>query len=142
MDADTTSKRQEASMNYTKPMIDVVREIRRRAPADDKPSIKLANPELLRELIDVYHQTSDNIIRALTRELLNMAGTPWPERLLDQTHLEEHYATRVYRGQTTLVERARLAENKTSSSSEQLSHTTSTVAPKKPIKIYRGQVVA
>jgi len=129
-------------MNYTKPMIDVVREIRRRTPANDKPSIKLANPELLQELIELYHQTSDNVFRALTRELLNMAGTPWPARLTGQPPTVERYSTRVYRGQTRLVERSAHAESNLSSTPDQHAHIGSAVPPKKPTMIYRGHVVA
>lgn len=118
-------------MNYNKPMIDLVREIRRRAPSEEKPGIKLANPELLEDLIQIYHKSSDNILKALSRELMNMAGEPWPELLQeglpDSGEQKTHFVTKVYRGQTQLVEKPTESTEKDS---------------RRPVKIYRGQVVA
>lgn len=96
-------------MTYTKPMIDLIREIRRRVPVDAKPSIKLANPEILDELLVLYRNSSDNIFKALVRDLMSMAGGDWSSRLEStaQSSFDDgqgRLIARVYRGQTSLVE--------------------------------------
>ena len=68
-------------MNFTKQMIDLVKEIRRRASSEAKPGIKLANPELLEELIPVYQLSTDTVTKALIKELFFVAGEDWPQRL-------------------------------------------------------------
>lgn len=115
-------------MNFDKSMIDLVREIRRRAPADDKPGIKLANPDLLHELLELHHHCADIITKTLIKELFAMAGDPWPQLLESPTPHEDpdiRYITKVYRGQTQLVP-AKDNDNQ----------------PKKPQRIYRGQIVS
>lgn len=122
-------------MNFNKPMIDLVRELRKRAPSDEKPGIKLANPDLLFEMIPWYHGTRDVIVKALIKELFEHAGDNWPQRLNTVNHADKEpsgqeagkrYITRVYRGQTQLVEVA--AEPR---------------PPENPVtrRVYRGQVV-
>lgn len=98
-------------MNFTKQMIDLVREIRRRASSDDKPGIKLANPELLEELIPIYQRSTDAVTKALIKELFFAAGETWPERLQAPASAQPQeempkktYITKTYRGQTQLVE--------------------------------------
>ncbi len=101
-------------MNFTKSMIDLVREIRRRAPSEEKPSIKLANSDLFFDLIAWYHSTSDSVVRALIKELLHLAGDDWSARLdqaktpdeLQKLSSESRYETKIYRGQTELTEMA------------------------------------
>lgn len=94
-------------MQYTRPMIDLVYEIRRRVDANVKPSVKLANPEILNELATYYLQTKDTISKALIKELLNQAGEEWLSLLTPQA-LQDHEANKqvvkVYRGQTMLVD--------------------------------------
>lgn len=68
-------------MQYTKAIVDLIQEARRRAPSEDKPSIKLANPDVLFELLRLYQKSSDAIFKALVKEVFNLAGDPWPERL-------------------------------------------------------------
>ena len=117
-------------MNFNKPMIDLVREIRRRAPSDFKPGIKLANPELLSELIPWFHSTKDAVVKALVKELFSLAGDEWIEKLdqppsTPEGDSEEKYITKVYRGQTQLVEVP--AEKSSAEAATE--------------RIYRGQVV-
>ena len=113
-------------MNFDKPMIDLVREIRRRAPSDSKPSIKLANPELLHELIPIHHTCGDTITKTLIKELFAMAGAPWPEALEEPKVVDtQRYITKVYRGQTQLIPVDDEDHNE----------------PAKPVRIYRGHVV-
>lgn len=91
-------------------MIDLTQEIRRRVPSEDKPGIKLANPELFDELVRLYRSSKDNVMRALTRELMIMAGDGWLERL-DQDDLPKTaYTTHTYRGQTQLVPKTEIPQ--------------------------------
>ncbi|MYM64559.1 hypothetical protein [Pseudomaricurvus sp. HS19] len=105
-------------VNFNKAMIDLVREIRRRAPADAKPGIKLANPDLLTEMIPWYRSSNDSVAKALLKELYTLAGDDWLEQLQESKPAAEaapaaggtiekdgkRYVTKVYRGQTQLVE--------------------------------------
>ena len=122
-------------MQYTKPMIELVFEIRRRVPADLKPSVKLANPELLDELIAHHRRSKDVICQTLIKELLQMAGDPWDHALSDaqddaeaaEAATRPRQVTKVYRGQVTLEEappRDDLDQSK-----------------KRPKRMYRGQEV-
>jgi hypothetical protein len=120
-------------MNYSKSMIDLISEARRRASSEDKPSIKLANPDVLFELNKIYHKSTDTVLKAIIKETFHLAGEGWPEKLVEPVEEEEivnngpRYITKVYRGQTQLIEVAPegYAENKTRTD-----------------RVYRGQVVA
>ncbi|GLQ32259.1 hypothetical protein [Litoribrevibacter albus] len=116
-------------MNFTKPMIDLVQEIRRRVPSVHKPSIKLANPELLNELIPIYKESSDAVLQALLKELFFKAGDEWLAKLEAGDISDEKLVTKIYRGQVQLVS-AKDASSKVASVAE------------KPRKVYRGRVVA
>lgn len=96
-------------MQYTRPMIELVFEIRRRVNAQSKPGIKLANPDLLSELAEIYRHSNDTILRTLIKELLASAGEDWP-RLLQGGEAERRQSTvKVYRGQVSL-EKAKEAD--------------------------------
>ena len=114
-------------MQYTKPMVDLVYEIRRRVDSTMKPSVKMANPELLTEL-GIYHQnTKDTICKTLIKELLFLAGGDWAELLnspQDETSTLVKQLVKVYRGQTQLIDAP-----------------TITAAPPKPQRMYRGHPV-
>jgi hypothetical protein len=121
-------------MNYTKAMIDLISEARRRAPSEDKPNIKLANPDVLSELNIIYHATNDVVIKAIIKETFHLAGGIWPDKLLEedsnhQTEVSEgpRFITKVYRGQTQLIEII---------PEEKLDNTA------KSVRIYRGQIIA
>ncbi len=85
-------------MNFTKAMIDLVMEIRRHAPREDKPAIKLANPELLKELMPLYHTSADAVFKALIKELFYLAGSDWQSELLATAPRPEKESTGVHRG--------------------------------------------
>ena len=128
-------------MQYTKPMIDLVYEIRRRVDADMKPSVKMANPELLKELADYHHQAKDTITKALIKELLFLAGEQW-QQLLGPTSSDTPVTStipkqvvKVYRGQTILVDAPRVDTPR----SELLINDISPAA--KPVRMYRGHPV-
>ena len=87
-------------MNISKPMIDLIKEIRRRCPSDIKPSIKLANPDVIDEILVLYHESSDTIFKALVKELCHIAGSPWVESLTKPQDNAGQFITKTYRGQT------------------------------------------
>jgi hypothetical protein len=118
-------------MNYSKAMIDLISEARRRASSEDKPSIKLANPDVLVELNKIYHNSSDTVLKAIIKEAFHLAGEGWPEKLIAevveiQNDQGPRYITKVYRGQTQLVEVQQREMP----------------AGQKSQRVYRGQVVS
>lgn len=115
-------------MTFTKAMIDLAKEIRRRAPSDLKPTLKMANPDLFNELGKLFHKTDDAVMRALIREICDLAGPPWTDAL-DPEHEDQQTSVRQYRG-ITLFE-------KKPSEFDQGNENRSPV----PKRIYRGRVV-
>ena len=113
-------------MNFTKAMIDLAKEIRRRAPSEDKASVKLANPDLFVELARLFKTTNDALMKALIKEICALAEEPW-HSILDQDQPSDVASVLTYRGQSRLVitqSEPRKAENTPSAK-----------------RIYRGQVV-
>jgi hypothetical protein len=105
------------AMNYSKAMIDLITESRRRASSEDKPNIKLANPDVLTELNKIYHKSNDTVLKAIIKEAFHLAGGRWPDRLVESlaekmventaeedTVKKPRFITKVYRGQTQLIE--------------------------------------
>lgn len=90
-------------ITYTKAMIDLIKEIRYRLHADIKPSIKLANPNVLKELVEHYHVSNDVITKALIKELMLHAGADWRRALIseEQQKIMSNTTTKVYRGVVT-----------------------------------------
>lgn len=117
-------------MQYSKPMIDLVMEVRRRLPSSLKPSVKLANPELLSELLQYYCESRDTITRALIKELMQLAGGSWSTQLEQPSAAPSPQVhTKVYRGQVSLEE-TRTKPDKTSEPEA-----------KRPLRVYRGQII-
>lgn len=117
-------------MQYTRPMIELVFEIRHRVPTDLKPSIKLANPELLEELVDYHGKSRDVVCNTLIKELLQLAGPPWDGWLAAEERARApRQVTKVYRGQVSLTDSPQEAQKKEDSPET------------KPKRIYRGQVL-
>lgn len=132
-------------MQYTKPMIDLVYEIRRRVDTDMKPSVKMANPEMLKELAAYYNRAKDTVTKTLIKELLHLAGDEW-HQLVEPVKPETPKTTeipkqvvKVYRGQTTLTEAPHPAEEGMALRSELLVADIPT--PPKPVRMYRGHPV-
>ncbi len=122
-------------MQYSKPMIDLVYEIRRRVSSDLKPAVKLANPDMLSELAACYADSRDTVTRALIKELLQLAGPPW-NRMLEEEKVDlPRQVTNIYRGQFSLVESG---GQKTGSNAQAEQKAES---PGKRQRIYRGQLV-
>ena len=117
-------------LKYSKPMIDLVYEIRRRVESDIKPAIKLANPEMLQEVARIYQHSNDIVTKTLIKELLTLAGDTWLQQINTAEPAVDmpRQTTKVYRGQVSLVETPPLT-------------TTAQLSPEKPTRIYRGQVV-
>ncbi len=113
------------TVKYDRAMIDLVREIRRHVHSDLKPSIKLANPDLLYELRDIYRSGNNVIINALIKEMYFKAGPEWMAQLEQEVIEQKEFTVKVYRGHRQLAETA----------PEQ-----STSGEKKP-KMYRGHPV-
>ena len=125
------------AVNFDRAMIELVREIRRRAPADEKPGIKLANPEILIDLSGLYHKSKDVIFKTLIKELFERAGEDWLENN-EEASTPTQFQSQVYRGQTKLV------ESKTQSETENIAEESSEEAEKtkkRKTRIYRGQIV-
>ena len=97
-------------MQFTKPMIELTYEIRRYCPSDLKPAIKLANPELFQELQQHYQQGASVVCKALIKELFELAGDPWPNRLQGQQQAVPKQSIRVYRGQVRAEDQATKAQ--------------------------------
>jgi len=137
-------------MQYTKPMIDLVYEIRRRVEADIKPSVKMANPGMLKELADYHHQAKDTITKTLIKELLSLAGGQWYQ-LLEPVKVEPvktemakaveipKQVVKVYRGQTILVDARHSAKANAALHNELL--VTDIPLPSKPVRMYRGHPI-
>lgn len=117
-------------MQYSKPMIDLVMEVRRRVPSAMKPGIKLANPEVLDELANYYPNSKDTVTRALIKELMQLAGEPWQRRLqVPESPAPHGHQLKVYRGRASLTEKPEIPQNR------------DTGEKQRPVRMYRGQVV-
>lgn len=118
-------------MQYTKPMIELVFEIRKLVPSPLKPGIKLANPDLFAELREHYKTGAKTITKALIKELFSLAGEEWLIYLTQAAPDKPIYNTKMYRGVVSLEESA-------------TNTGTDTNAKKKDAKkrVYRGQVIA
>lgn len=91
---------------YSQPMIKLVIEIRRRIESDLKPGIKLANPYLLVELIEYFPTCKDVVLKALIKELMEIAGEDWQEQLAApvprQIKKPEPTIVKAYRGSVSV----------------------------------------
>ncbi|MCJ8314022.1 MAG: hypothetical protein HRU38_17840 [Saccharospirillaceae bacterium] len=115
-------------MLYTKPMIELVMQIRKWMPSELKPDVKLANPNLFNVLAQHYHNNCEVITKALIKELFSLAGGNWPVLLQTQAAVKPKSRIKVYRGQTTLEDKpAELTLNKNTAN--------------KPKRMYRGVVI-
>lgn len=124
-------------MNFDKQTIDLVREIRRRAPGDSKSGIKLTNPELLDELLALHRASSDATVNSLIKKLFDGIGDGWPERLLtgvEATESPARHDAKVYRGQTRATEIHGEKGDEIPTGREEKKN-------ERSVRIYRGRVV-
>lgn len=113
-------------MKFTRPMIDLAKEIRRRAPTEVKASIKMANPELFDELARIYDRSKDTVMKALIKEICSMAEQPWSQKEFPEPQEQKH-SVKDYIAQIAQTSLNKIAETETSS--------------EQPKKIYRGRAV-
>ena len=112
-------------MQLDRSMVELIQEIRRRATTQDKPEIKMANPDIFSKLIPIYKGSDDTILKALTRELFRKAGGEWSVKLEEDEMPIEQSKARDYRDPTQIM-----------------STKNTEVTQRKPKRIYRGQIVA
>lgn len=102
-------------MQFTKPMIDLVYEIRRRVDRERKPEVKLANPELLPLLAGLYGEgRMDSVTKALVKELMHLAGENWSSLLQTQPKSADpslRMVSRSYRGVISHEQAASRSDN-------------------------------
>jgi len=115
-------------MQYTKPMIELVMQIRKWVPSELKTDVKLANPNLFNILALHYHDKCEVITQALIKELFNLSGDKWPELLTSKETPKPKSTVKVYRGQTRLEE---IPPESISTDN----------TPKKPTRFYRGVAI-
>lgn len=125
-------------MQYSRPMIKLLYEIRRRIHSDLKPDIKLSNPELFNQLAENFYSSNCIVIKALTREFFSLAGEPWNTLLDTPANEPSNHVVKVYRGQISLEPTFTVPETQPPES-EKKSLTES--ALQKPVRIYRGQII-
>ncbi len=82
----------------------MLREIRRHVGSDVKPSIKLANLDLLYELRDIYRSGDDVVVNAWIKEMYFKAGPDWMSQLEEAIIEEKNLTLKVYRGSRELAE--------------------------------------
>lgn len=84
-------------MMYTKSMIEHVQQIRKMLPNDMRPQIRLANPDLLDQLSELYWELPDLLIKEKIERLMHQAGPAWAD-LLQRQDKPHPRASRTYRG--------------------------------------------
>ena len=93
--------------SFSKSMIELVYAIRKHIDSDLKPSVKLANPDLLMELTHYFPHCKDVILKALIKELMELAGTEWQKRLISpDARREEKHILKAYRGTVSVEPRS------------------------------------
>lgn len=70
-------------------MIDLVYQIRRNVPPHAKPTVKLTNPDLLDNLLDLYFQSNNKGLRADIENLMTLAGSAWIDTLRERRRRTE-----------------------------------------------------
>lgn len=126
-------------MQFTKPMIELVYEIRRRVDADLKPAIKLANPDMLQELAQCYGTCKDAVTKALIKELFHLAGDAIAD-LCEMTPGGKP-AVQIYRGQISVNPTATPATTSKPNTDTQALAPTSESRTRASQRIYRGQII-
>lgn len=118
-------------MQFSRPMIELVFEIRRRVDSEMKPGVKLANPQMMQELAELYQRGADVIIKALIKELFTLAGEDWLDVLEHPEIQAQKQSMKMYRGQAALTDQPTVPKEPV----EEVRQTA------KPVRIYRGQII-
>lgn len=109
--------------NFTKDMIDIMQQLRKRLRSEFGVEIKLSQPNVVQTILDLVKKSHDQRSQLLFADLEDMMGI----ELMPRTHEAEEEVTskRMYRGQPV---------PDSPSMSDSHDH--------RPKRIYRGQVVA
>tara|TARA_R110002050_G_scaffold57423_5_gene129403 strand:+ start:334647 stop:334991 length:345 start_codon:yes stop_codon:yes gene_type:complete len=91
-------------VKYDRAMIDLLREIRRHVDSELKAELKLASPDLLYKLRDIYRSSDNAVINALIKELYFKAGPQWMVQLEEASVEQQQPSQKIYRGQPQFVE--------------------------------------
>tara|TARA_R110002049_G_scaffold302055_2_gene494600 strand:+ start:3539 stop:3823 length:285 start_codon:yes stop_codon:yes gene_type:complete len=91
------------TVKYDRAMINLLREIRRHICSDVKPNIKLANPNLLYELRDIYRSGNNIVINALIKKMCFRAGPEWVSQLEEAAIEKKSVTLKAYRGSSELA---------------------------------------
>lgn len=90
------------NLELDKASYDLIRELRRSLPDDEKSKIRLADPELLQELVALHQRCKDSGRQGLIEQILTQAGASLPEKV--QPPASKKTVKGMYRGQPVLVE--------------------------------------
>lgn len=122
-------------MQYNKAMIDLVNRLRRSAPDREAHKVRLANEDLLTDLIAMKSH-GDDLFLGLLAQLCERAGSPWPERFRGERHTEAEPPKKrrgmFYRGQ-------QVASSQTPAEADKDKNVKP--AARKIKRVYRGQVI-
>jgi len=111
-------------MTYTKPMIDLVQELRKRLNQELGVKVRISDPDLLTHMCEYYRRSANEATQSLIKELLGMAGKAW----LDIVSGPAKSPTgKMYRGQPVLTDKPPVSKGGGNSTA-------------KP-RMYRGQIV-
>lgn len=120
-------------MQHTKSTIDLVNRLRRAAPNAYAHKVKLANEQLLEDLIRMKDDAEDLFLDLLA-QLCEHAGSPWPERLKGEEARPDNSESRramFYRGKRRDDGDAPATDPKNAAGKR----------GKKIKRVYRGQVI-
>jgi hypothetical protein len=110
-------------MNYSKAMIDLVQELRKRLDVELGLKIRISDPQLLDHLCEYFYQSCNVGTKALIKELLLLAGESWYSRVAPEVDASSR--SKIYRGQVMDEGSSTAVINK----------------PKSSVRIYRGRVI-
>ena len=148
-------------VTITKEMIDIITILRRRINNEFEVPIKLANQDLMSDLVGFYHKSTDQLTKELIHEVLTLAGENWVGKLKSApkasvTHIELGNAinssndtqadnaqpsdTQELQGADVLINGIkRIFDNTPESSSAPNAEVPA--APAKRVRRYRGQII-
>jgi len=117
-------------MQYDRQTINLVFEIKRALPLHLQDGLKLASPDLVDKVKDIYLNINKDDVKALAARFLHVAG-------IDVEYLSRSKAkplARLYRGVEIAVDSERTSESNDDNSMVE-------PVDNKPTKMYRGQIV-
>lgn len=135
-------------MKYTKSVIALVFEIRKKVPPQFRDNIKLSNPQLDIEFIGLYKTTDDVIVQALIKEVLLQMGSESIGLISPQTSQtnktqknKPRKKVKIYRGKEIEMDNLEASEEPPILKTLASSKVNEDGQRKKAKRIYRGKVV-